>query len=51
MNLVNVLLAVLVVLLILAFPVWPHSVGYGYWPASGLGLILLIVLIILIARR
>jgi len=42
----NILLIVLILLLIGAFPAWPYSSGWGYYPAGGIGLVLLIVLII-----
>jgi len=41
----TILLIVLVLLLIGAFPAWPYSTGWGYYPAGGIGLLLLIVLI------
>jgi hypothetical protein len=45
-----ILLIILVLLLIGALPSWPYSAGWGYYPSGGLGLLLLIVLVILIAR-
>ncbi|HLW48155.1 MAG TPA: DUF3309 domain-containing protein [bacterium] len=42
----TILLIVLVLLLIGAFPSWPYSRGWGYYPSGGLGLILLIVIIL-----
>jgi hypothetical protein len=42
----TVLLVILILLLLGALPTWPYSSGWGYYPSSGLGL-LLIVLIIL----
>jgi hypothetical protein len=42
-------LIVLILLLIGAFPAWPYSSGWGYYPISGIGLILLIVLILILA--
>jgi hypothetical protein len=44
----TVLLIILVLLLIGAFPSWPYSTGWGYYPSGGLGLILLIVLILVL---
>jgi hypothetical protein len=38
---------VLVLLLIGAFPVWPYSSGWGYYPTGGLGTLLIILLILL----
>ena len=47
----TLLLIVLILLLIGAFPAWPYSSGWGYYPVGGVGLILLIVLILAIAGR
>jgi hypothetical protein len=47
----TILLIVLILLLIGAFPAWPYSSGWGYYPVGGIGLILLIVLILAIAGR
>jgi len=44
----TLLLIILVLLLIGAFPAWPYSSGWGYYPSGGLGLILLIVLILVL---
>jgi hypothetical protein len=51
MSLATVLLIVLVLLLIGAFPTWPHSTGWGYYPSGGIGLLLLIVIILLVTGR
>jgi Protein of unknown function (DUF3309) len=40
------ILIILVILLIGAFPAWPYSSGWGYYPVGGLGTILIIVLIL-----
>jgi len=32
-------------------PTWPYSRGWGYYPSSGLGLILLILIILLLMGR
>ncbi|WP_456306665.1 DUF3309 family protein [Nguyenibacter vanlangensis] len=45
----TILLIVLILLLIGALPTWPYSSGWGYYPAGGLGLILLILIILVIA--
>jgi len=39
----------LILLLIGLLPTWPYSAGWGYYPSGGLGLILLIVLIVMLA--
>jgi hypothetical protein len=43
------LFLILVLLIIGALPTWPYSPGWGYYP-SGLGLILLIVLLVILLR-
>jgi len=47
----TILLIILVLLLIGAFPAWPYSSDWGYYPSGGIGLILLIVLILALAGR
>ena len=42
-------LALLGALVIGALPAWPYSTGWGYYP-SGLGLVLLIVLLVILLR-
>jgi hypothetical protein len=48
------MLTILMVLLLLmalgALPTWPHSRNWGYYPSSGLGLIVLILVVLLLAR-
>lgn len=46
MSLTTILLIVLILLLIGSVPAWPHSRGWGYYPAGGLGLILIILLVL-----
>jgi hypothetical protein len=40
------LLIVLLLLLVGAFPSWGHSRSWGYYPSGGLGIILIILLIL-----
>ncbi len=47
----TVLLIVLILVLIGALPVWPYSGGWGYYPSSGFGLLLLILIILLVTGR
>ena len=46
-----IILIVLIVLLLGAFPSWPYSRNWGYWPSGGLGLVVVIVLILLLLGR
>jgi hypothetical protein len=47
----TILIIILILLLIGALPTWPYSSGWGYYPSSGLGLIVLIVVILLLTGR
>ena len=47
----TILLVLLVLMLVGVIPAWPHSRSWGYGPSGGLGLVLLIVLILLLAGR
>lgn len=47
----TVILIILVFLLVGAIPTWPHSAEWGPWPSGGIGLILIIVLILVLAGR
>jgi hypothetical protein len=46
-----ILLIVLVVLLFGALPAWPYSRSWGYYPSGGLGLVVVILLVLLVAGR
>jgi hypothetical protein len=45
-----IVIIILVLLLLGAFPTWPHSRDWGYGPSGGLGVILIIIVIILLLR-
>jgi hypothetical protein len=47
----TILLIILILLLIGALPTWPYSGGWGYYPSSGLGLLLIIFVILLLSGR
>ena len=47
----GLLLALIILMLIFSLPAWPYSTGWGYYPSSGLGLVLLILLILFLVRR
>jgi hypothetical protein len=47
----TILLIILVLLLIGAFPTWPYSRSWGYYPSGGLGLVVLILIILLVMGR
>ncbi|HEV8052939.1 MAG TPA: DUF3309 family protein [Parachlamydiaceae bacterium] len=47
----TVLIILLILLLVGAFPAWPHSAGWGYGPSGILGTVLIIVLILWLLGR
>ncbi len=47
----TLLLILLIILLLGALPTWPYSAGWGYYPSGGLGLVVLIVIVLLLAGR
>jgi hypothetical protein len=47
----TILVIILILLLIGALPTWPYSSGWGYYPSSGLGLVLLIIVVLLLMGR
>ena len=51
MSISTILIVVLIILLLGALPTWPYSSGWGYYPSSGLGLVLLVVVGLLLLGR
>jgi hypothetical protein len=51
MSLGTILLIIVILMLIGAFPSWPHSRGWGYGPSGGLGLVLVILLVLFLMGR
>ena len=45
---ITILLILLILMLVGAFPSWPYSRGWGYYPSGGIGLIVLIVVVLLL---
>jgi hypothetical protein len=41
----TILLIVLLLLALGSAPAWPYSRGWGYYPSSGLGLLLVVLLV------
>ena len=46
-----ILLIVLVLFLVGALPTWPHSKSWGYFPSGGLGIVVVILLVLVLAGR
>jgi hypothetical protein len=51
MNMGLILLVIIIILLVGAFPRWPHSQSWGYGPSGILGTVLIIVLILFLLGR
>ena len=47
----TILLVLLILMLIGAFPAWPHSRNWGYYPSGGFGLIVIILIVMLLLGR
>ena len=47
----TILIILLVLFLLGALPVFPHSRSWGYYPSGGLGLVLMIVVILVLLGR
>jgi len=46
----TVIFIILILLLIGAFPTWPYSRGWGYYPSGGIGALLLVLILLLLFR-
>ncbi len=51
MSVITIFIVILVLLAIGSLPTWPYSSGWGYYPTSGFGLILLILLVLALTGR
>lgn len=51
MSIGTILLVILILMLVGALPTWQHSQSWGYWPSSGLGLVVLVIVILLLLGR
>ena len=47
----TVLIIILILILLGAFPAWPYSRDWGYGPSGAVGLILVILLILLLLGK
>jgi hypothetical protein len=51
MSLGLILLIIFILMLIGAFPRWPHSKNWGYGPSGGLGLVVIILIVLVLLGR
>jgi hypothetical protein len=47
----TILIVILVLMLLGAMPTWKHSRNWGYFPSSGLGIVVLILVVLLLTGR
>ena len=47
----TILIIIIILMLLGSLPTWPYSSGWGYYPSGGLGLVLLILVILILADR
>jgi hypothetical protein len=47
----TILVVLLILLLLGALPTWPYSRSWGYYPSGGLGLVVIVVIVLLLAGR
>jgi hypothetical protein len=45
-----ILLIIVLLMMVGAFPAWPYSRNWGYYPSGGLTIILIILLVLLLMR-
>jgi len=51
MRVGTILMVLLILFLVGAFPAWPHSRNWGYFPSGGLGIVALVLLILILTGR
>jgi hypothetical protein len=44
----TILIVLLILVLIGALPTWPHSRSWGYYPSSGIGVVLAIIVVLVL---
>jgi len=47
----TIVLVIAVLMLLGVVPAWPHSRSWGYGPSGGLGLVVLVLVVLLLAGR
>ena len=44
----TILLIIVLLMLVGVLPIWPHSASWGYFPSSGIGLVLVIFVVLIL---
>ena len=47
----TVLIIILILILVGAFPAWPHAQNWGYGPSGIIGILLIVLLVLLFTGR
>lgn len=47
----TLLLIVLVIAALASAPTWPHSRSWGYYPSSGLGIVIAVLVVLMLSGR
>jgi hypothetical protein len=47
----TILVVLLILMLLGALPTWPYSRSWGYYPSGGLGLVVVVLIVLLLAGR
>ncbi len=51
MTLTTILIIILILILLGAFPTWPHARNWGYGPSGIIGVILVVLLILILLGK
>jgi hypothetical protein len=51
MMLYPILIILLILALVGGLPAWPYSTDWGYYPSSGIGVLLVIVIVLMLVGR
>jgi hypothetical protein len=47
----TILIVVAILMMLGALPTWPHSRKWGYYPSSGVGILVVVLIILLLTGR
>jgi hypothetical protein len=47
----TIILVILILFLVGLLPTWPHSREWGYGPSSGVGLVVIVLLVLVLSGR
>jgi low affinity Fe/Cu permease len=47
----TLLIVVAILMMVGTLPTWPHSRNWGYFPSSGVGIVLIILVVLLLTGR